>query len=134
VPGTYEVQVYSMMRFGDGYANDELVIPKRAFYAPDDFWSSVGFGKGQLVTIPEIEFNDTLMVGYLKLDETTSGPLVITPDDLENHDSLKIYYASYNPYDSGNVMGLLFAEDLAVLSNITEAVDVYPDSFRPKLE
>lgn len=129
VPGQYTLRVISTLRLGENYTNKNFVIPERKFTAGfDPLGAGNLIGTAKEVTIPEIEFNDSLLIGMLTLDESTIGYFNVSENQLLQKNNLIVYYAGYD-YNQ-----LQYAEDLAVLGEIQDSQNNYPDLFYPKFE
>jgi hypothetical protein len=117
VPGKYSVQLIDTMKFCNATCTrTNWTIQGRTIEEDDNE-----------ITLDPVVFNDTLYLGGINMDNTTTGYLVITPNDLKKS-SMILYYASYDP------TLLTYIEDLNVMGKVQEAATKYPGNFTPEFE
>lgn len=127
-PGLFKLQIFSLVKFGEGKKINELTIPRREYEVPDDFWSSLGITGGETVVINETKFNESLLLGGILLDNSTSGYLVITEENLFSTNIVTFYYSSYDLND------LRYVQDLSILANLDNSSLIDRSLFLPKFQ
>ncbi|MBU0666055.1 MAG: hypothetical protein ABIC91_00810 [Nanoarchaeota archaeon] len=79
VSGLYKIEAYSLLGVGDNYSRQEIVFPEK------EMCYDAGLFAGQeCQTIEEIVFNSTVFTGGILFDESTSGFVNISLENLES--------------------------------------------------
>lgn len=123
VPGLYEVILVSTINLGD----DNITINEKNYTVKTaEGWAKIpNFFKGdsnsELVTLPEIEFNETMFLGTLELKKDSA--MILNKEDVMQQKEIRIIYPTYD------FEQLKYHQDLDVLAQINNATTAYPESF-----
>ncbi len=123
IPGKYDVFVFSNLHMGEGHSIEYLETEKEEFC----YRNPPLIGSKKCEVIPGERINDTLIIGFLQLDSSTSGPVEITMDDLRKS-TMKLYFASYRLED------LVLTRDLEVIGAMVEASESHRSLLLPVFE
>ncbi len=131
--GYYDVEVFLIRHFGEGYSLKSLVIPEERKEVDSDPLNPLA-GK-DVVVINETVFNDSLLVGSLELTFENGDPLVINESVFFN-DSITLFVPELDPEDllipryvDSSYKG--YHENLEVLGSFDQLVADNPDLFKP---
>jgi len=123
IPGEYDVEAYLITSFGEGHAKMKHVIPEAEIEYDEDPLNP--FAGKKTITIPAVEFNETIPLGGISLTRTAGTQLVITNDDYQ-HNTLTLKLIKIRLED------LTTHEDLEQLGKIEEYSTSYHDQLRPE--
>ncbi len=118
--GQYSLETFLMRELGEGKTMETFVIPER-----EECTDGGIFSGDECFTIPAIQFNGSLYLGGYKLDNSSTGLINITKEDLQK-DAITIYVVGVD------VDSLDIAEDLEQLDKAQEYVDADRESVIPE--
>lgn len=123
VPGDYEVTIFSVVNF-----DEPLVIDTQVYTFEVGSWWDRNFGTPETehIVLEEVSFNDSILLGVLEFEG--ENLLSLSVSDVLNLQRVSFVYPVFD-YDK-----LQFHQDLEVLDLVTNASNMFPDTFRYYLD